>query len=45
MAAACGAWGRRERRVRVSSGDPRVTSDCTNLKHWKFVGEKLPEVI
>jgi hypothetical protein len=31
--------------ARVSSGDPRVTSGCTNLKHWKLVGKKLPEVI
>jgi hypothetical protein len=45
VAAACSAWGRRGREVRVSSGDPKVTSDYTNLKHWKLVGKKLLEVI
>jgi hypothetical protein len=34
-----GAWGMREG-VRVSSGDPRVMSGCTNLKHWKLIGKK-----
>jgi hypothetical protein len=36
--------GRREG-ARVSSGDPRVMSGCTNLNHWKFIGKKLPEVM